>query len=74
MLRSNVDQLDAVVFTHEHKDHMAGLDDIRAYNFIHQRPMPVYANAATADALKRDFYYAFSEKNTQEFLNLICTS
>lgn len=62
MLRSGVDQLDAVVFTHEHKDHMAGLDDIRAYNFIHQRPMPVYANAATSDALKRDFYYAFSEK------------
>ena len=62
MLRSAVDQLDAVVFTHEHKDHMAGLDDIRAYNFIHQRPMPVYANAATGQALKRDFHYAFSEK------------
>jgi phosphoribosyl 1,2-cyclic phosphate phosphodiesterase len=62
MLRSAVDQLDAVVFTHEHKDHMAGLDDIRAYNFIHQCPMPVYANAATGEALKRDFYYAFSEK------------
>lgn len=62
MLRSGVDQLDAVVFTHEHKDHMAGLDDIRAFNFLHQCPMPVYANEATADALKRDFYYAFSEK------------
>lgn len=62
MLRSAVDQLDAVVFTHEHKDHMAGLDDIRAYNFIHQRPMPVYANASTSEALKRDFHYAFNEK------------
>ena len=62
MLRSAVDQLDAVVFTHEHKDHMAGLDDIRAYNFIHQRPMPVYANASTGEALKRDFHYAFNEK------------
>lgn len=62
MLRSGVDRLDAVLFTHSHKDHMAGLDDIRAYNFIHQCAMPLYANEETADALKRDFYYAFSEK------------
>ena len=62
MLRSGVDQLDGVVFTHSHKDHMAGLDDIRAYNFFLQRPMPLFANHETAEAIKRDFYYAFAEK------------
>lgn len=62
MLRASVDHLDAVVFTHSHKDHIAGLDDIRAYNFFNQRPMPLYANAETSEALKRDFYYAFAEK------------
>ena len=62
MLRSSVSHLDAVLFTHEHKDHIAGLDDIRAYNFFMQRPMALYANQQTADALQRDFYYAFAEK------------
>lgn len=62
MLRSKVEHLDAVVFTHSHKDHIAGLDDIRAFNFFMQRPMSLYANSETADALKRDFYYAFTEK------------
>ena len=62
MLRSSVDHLDAVVFTHSHKDHIAGLDDIRAYNFFSQRPMQLFANEETAHAVKRDFYYAFSEK------------
>jgi phosphoribosyl 1,2-cyclic phosphate phosphodiesterase len=62
MLRSSVQHLDAVVFTHSHKDHIAGLDDIRAYNFFSQRPMPLYANEETAEALQRDFYYAFAEK------------
>lgn len=62
MLRSSVSHLDAVLFTHEHKDHIAGLDDIRAYNFFMQRPMALYANQQTAGALQRDFYYAFTEK------------
>ena len=62
MLRSNIEKLDALVFTHSHKDHIAGLDDVKAYNFIHQNIMPLYANQETADAIQRDFYYAFAEK------------
>lgn len=62
MLRQKVKHLDAVLFTHSHRDHMAGLDDVRAYNFFSQRPMNVYADIRTQEALRRDFYYAFTEK------------
>lgn len=61
MLRENIKHLDAVVFTHPHKDHLAGLDDIRAFNFINRRPMEVYADSLTEEALRRDFYYAFTD-------------
>ena len=62
MLREKVTQLDAVVFTHEHKDHMAGFDDIRGFNWKDKKPMEVYGNQQVELALKRDFHYAFSEK------------
>ena len=62
MLRENVKKLDAVIFTHPHKDHIAGLDDVRAYNFFQHKPMDVYANDLTQEALRREFYYIFSEK------------
>jgi phosphoribosyl 1,2-cyclic phosphate phosphodiesterase len=61
MLRENVRKLDAVLFTHPHRDHIAGLDDIRAYNFFTQQPMNVYADSLTEEALRRDFYYAFAD-------------
>ena len=61
MLRENIRHLDAVLFTHPHKDHMAGLDDIRAFNFLNRKPMNVYADSLTEEALRRDFYYAFSD-------------
>lgn len=61
MLRSKTRKLDAVVFTHPHKDHLAGLDDIRAFNFFTETPMKVYANSLTEEAIRRDFYYAFSD-------------
>ena len=62
MLRIHNTKLDAVLFTHPHKDHIAGLDDIRAYNFFQREPMDVYANALTAEALKREFAYVFADK------------
>lgn len=61
MLRENVQQLDAVVFTHEHKDHIAGLDDVRAFNFKQKRDMEVYATKECQVALKREFHYAFTD-------------
>lgn len=61
MLRKQVKKLDAVVFTHPHKDHMAGLDDIRAFNYFSKRHMDIYADALTEEALRRDFYYVFSD-------------
>ena len=60
MLRAGVKHLDAIVFTHEHKDHVAGMDDVRAFNFKQQREVDVYAHPRVQDALKREFSYIFS--------------
>ena len=61
MLREQVRNLDAVLFTHPHKDHIAGLDDVRAFNFFQQAPMKIYGNQMTLDALMREFAYAFAD-------------
>src|SRR3990167_560258 len=61
MLRANVQKLDAVVFTHEHKDHIAGLDDVRAYNFKQEIAMDIYGTISLQNALKREFHYAFDD-------------
>jgi len=61
MLRAKVQHLDAIVFTHEHKDHIAGMDDIRAFNYKQKGPIDVYATLRVQDALKREFYYIFEE-------------
>lgn len=63
MLRENVKQLDAILFTHEHKDHIAGLDDVRAFNFKHDREIDVYAEERVQNALKNEFAYVFSGTN-----------
>ncbi len=60
MLMNRVESLDAVVFTHEHKDHTAGLDDVRSYNFRYNRDMPIYARARVIEQLKQEFAYIFS--------------
>lgn len=61
MLRAGVRHLDALLFTHEHKDHVAGLDDIRAFNFKQQSEIDVYADLRVQNALKKEFHYIFSE-------------
>lgn len=62
MLRLNIKKLDAVLFTHPHKDHIAGLDDVKAFNFFSGKAMEVYANSLTEEALKREFAYVFADK------------
>jgi len=61
-LREKIDKLDAVLFTHEHKDHVAGLDDVRAFNFIHKMVIPVYATTRVFKALQREYAYVFSDE------------
>jgi len=61
MLRAGVTHLDAILFTHPHKDHVAGLDDVRAFNFFSGRSMNVYANELTQEVIIREFPYAFTE-------------
>lgn len=61
MLNADVKSLDAILFTHEHRDHIAGLDDIRAYNYIQQQPMDVYAEERVQRAIKKEFDYIFAE-------------
>ena len=58
-LRVGLDRLDAVLFTHDHADHIFGLDDIRPFNFRDRRPVPVYADALTWKGLERVYQYVF---------------
>lgn len=62
MLRKKIKTLDAVVYTHEHKDHIAGLDEVKAFNYLNKMRMPVYATNRVQEALKREFAYIFSEE------------
>lgn len=63
MLRANVKHLDAIVFTHGHKDHIAGMDDVRAYNYFDKRAMQIYATEETQEALRREYSYVFNNPN-----------
>lgn len=63
MLREKVEKVDAVLFTHSHKDHVAGMDDVRAFNHRWKVDMPLYCNQVTSDALKLEFPYIFSGFN-----------
>ncbi len=64
MLRENVHRLDAVILTHEHKDHVGGLDDVRAFNYIQKKPMDIYAEERVCNILQtRDFAYVEERKN-----------
>ena len=61
MLRARVRHLDAILLTHEHNDHIIGLDDIRPFNFRSGHPMSVYAQARVADDVRRRFEYIFAD-------------
>ncbi|MEX2484292.1 MAG: MBL fold metallo-hydrolase [Brumimicrobium sp.] len=61
MLREDVRSLRAVIYTHEHKDHIAGMDDVRSFNFLEKRDMELFCTESVEQALKREFYYAFEE-------------
>ena len=61
MIRENVDTLDAVLFTHSHMDHTAGLDDIRSYNFKSKKPMEIFCSDDVLKALKMQFSYIFAD-------------
>ncbi len=62
MLREKICRVDAILFTHAHKDHIAGLDDVRAFNYFLKKPIDVYATTEVQRAIKREFYYVFEEK------------
>ncbi|MGK6353264.1 MBL fold metallo-hydrolase [Parapedobacter sp. DT-150] len=62
MLREHVTHLDAILFTHSHKDHVAGLDDVRAFNRQQGEAIDIYGTMEVHEALRREFYYAFSAK------------
>ena len=62
LLREQITKLDAVVFTHEHKDHIAGLDEVKAFNFLNKMRMPVFASERVQTALKREFAYIFADE------------
>lgn len=61
MLANNIKKLDAVLFTHEHKDHIAGLDDIRPFNFKQQVSIPIFCSDQVEKAIRREYHYVFAE-------------
>jgi len=77
MLRIGNEHLDAVVYTHAHMDHVIGMDEVRPYNYMQKKDMPIYATETTQESLRRIFYYAFAEKRfpgiPQVVLNTIDT-
>ena len=61
MLRERIKRLDGIVFTHEHRDHTAGLDDVRSFNFMQKKDMPVFARRQVIDSLKKSYDYIFMD-------------
>lgn len=61
MLRNDVSHLDAILVTHAHRDHVAGIDDIRPYNYYQQSPIDIYARSNAIEAIRRDYAYIFAQ-------------
>ncbi|NDC30593.1 MAG: MBL fold metallo-hydrolase [Bacteroidetes bacterium] len=61
MLNCKIKHLDAILFTHAHRDHLAGLDDIRGFNYIMKQAIDVYCEDIVEAAIKKEFFYAFTE-------------
>lgn len=59
VLRSGLQKLDAILFTHQHRDHVAGLDDVRSFNFKQKKAMPIYGNERVIEQIRREFHYVF---------------
>jgi phosphoribosyl 1,2-cyclic phosphate phosphodiesterase len=72
MLREKIKSIQALLFTHAHRDHTAGLDDIRAYNFMQQQDIPLYAQAQVIDQLKKEYSYIFAEHKYPGIPQLDC--
>ncbi|HEY3936422.1 MAG TPA: MBL fold metallo-hydrolase [Bryobacteraceae bacterium] len=64
-LRFGIDRLDAILFTHSHADHILGLDDVRPFNFIQKKDIPIYASAETLAVIQRTFQYVFESAPSQ---------
>lgn len=62
MIREKVEDINAIIFTHGHRDHIAGLDDVRAFNYVLNKTVDVYASEQVVDSIKREFPYIFTEK------------
>ena len=62
MLREDITHLDAILLTHNHKDHTGGLDDVRSFNYLEKRSFPIFCEAHVLESLKKEYYYVFQEK------------
>ena len=71
MLRENIQKVDAILFTHEHKDHIAGMDDVRAFNHKWKKDMEIFATTRVGDAIKREFHYILRRSLIKHF-NIRC--